>query len=104
MANSVTYMLSGGTGAVGLRVVQWMAEQGARHFILRVVVVSPLSGASELKELRSLQRFGVHVHIAKADVGNIADVKRSYDEARKKTKDKYASACQSQRDRDADAH
>ncbi len=28
----------------------------------------------------------------------------SGDAARKKTKDKYASACQSQRDRDADAH
>ena len=80
--NSVTYMLSGGCGAVGLRVVQWMAEQGARYFILLSRRGESALRASELKELRSLERFGVHIHIAKADVGSKADVKRSYDEAR----------------------
>jgi len=72
---NATYMLSGGTGAVGLRVVQWMAEQGARYFILLSRRGEASVRASELAEIRALERFGVHVLIAKADVGDAASVK-----------------------------
>jgi len=72
---NATYMLSGGTGAVGLRVVQWMAEQGARYFILLSRRGESSVRASELAEIRALERFGVHVLIAKADVGSAEDVK-----------------------------
>ena len=77
-----TYMMSGGTGAVGLRMVQWMSEQGARYFILLSRRGESSVRPSELRELRALERFGVKVLIAKADVGNAADIAAAYALAR----------------------
>ena len=77
-----TYMMSGGTGAVGLRMVQWMAEQGARYFILLSRRGEGSVRPSELREIRALERFGVKVLIAKADVGNAEEVKAAYALAR----------------------
>ena len=77
-----TYMMSGGTGAVGLKMVQWMAEQGARYFILLSRRGEASVRASELRDLRALERFGVKVLIAKADVGRAEDVRAAYALAR----------------------
>ena len=77
-----TYMMSGGTGAVGLRMVQWMAEQGARYFILLSRRGQGSVRPSELKEIRALERFGVKVLIAKADVGDAESVRAAYALAR----------------------
>ena len=77
-----TYIMSGGTGAVGLKMVQWMAEQGARYFILLSRRGEASVRPSELRDLRALERFGVKVLIAKADVGRAEDVKAAYALAR----------------------
>ena len=77
-----TYMISGGTGAVGLKLVQWMAEQGARYFILLSRRGEASVRPSELRDLQALSRFGVHVLIAKADVGDAASVKAAFAQAR----------------------
>lgn len=67
-----TYLLTGGLGGFGLTVAQWMAEQGARHFVLmgRRGVHSPET-ARQVEELR---RAGAEVVVAQGDVSKVADV------------------------------
>lgn len=60
-----TYLIAGGTGAIGLRVAQWLAHRGARHLAL-LGRRSP----SELTQqaIQTLERSGVTVEILQADL------------------------------------
>jgi acyl transferase domain-containing protein/acyl carrier protein len=68
-----TYLITGGLGALGLLVAQWMVEQGARQLVL----TGRRSASTEIQEtLRQLEQKDVKVLIAQADVSNEADMVR----------------------------
>ena len=60
-----TYLITGGLGAIGLKVAQWLVEQGAKHLVLL-----NRSGASAIEEehLTPLTRDGAYVRVAQVDV------------------------------------
>ncbi|MEL6471538.1 MAG: aminotransferase class I/II-fold pyridoxal phosphate-dependent enzyme [Cyanobacteria bacterium J06623_4] len=61
------YLITGGLGALGLQTAQWLAEQGASHLVL-LGRRSPSAAATET--LTQLQRAGITVDIAQADIAN----------------------------------
>ncbi|MEL6261458.1 MAG: aminotransferase class I/II-fold pyridoxal phosphate-dependent enzyme [Cyanobacteria bacterium J06626_6] len=61
------YLVTGGLGALGLQVAQWLAEQGARHLIL-LGRRSPAATAQET--LTKLEHSGVTVNIVQADIAH----------------------------------
>ncbi|MDJ0754430.1 MAG: type I polyketide synthase [Ardenticatenaceae bacterium] len=60
-----SYLISGGLGALGLRVAEWLAEQGAEHLLLLGRRGPDEAAAAKVSELR--QR-GVAVQIVQVDV------------------------------------
>jgi NADPH:quinone reductase-like Zn-dependent oxidoreductase/acyl carrier protein len=68
-----TYLVTGGLGALGIRVAQWMADAGAR-----TIVLTGRSAPSDRARtaIAELERAGVEVVIAQADVAKAADVDR----------------------------
>jgi NAD(P)-dependent dehydrogenase (short-subunit alcohol dehydrogenase family)/acyl carrier protein len=63
-----TYLITGGLGALGLRVAQWMVERGARHLVLTSRRGADDPAAQEA--LAGLERAGAEVWIRKADVAD----------------------------------
>ena len=78
---SVCYILSGGTGALGLQLVQHMSAHGARHFILLSRQGTASLRASDATMLARLERFGIRIYVAKADVAKRDDMDRVLREA-----------------------
>jgi len=68
-----TYLVTGGLGALGLNVAQWLAEKGARHLML-VGRSAPSDGARE--KIEKLEQLGCIVSIGQCDVSNRSDVVR----------------------------
>ena len=69
---NASYLITGGLGGLGLRIAQWMAENGAQH-----IVLAGRSGASkpEAQEaVKQLEASGVKVLTVKADVSLREDV------------------------------
>jgi len=71
VSSQATYLITGGLGALGLEVALWLVEQGARYLVL-----VGRRGASPQAQatLDHLQRLGVEVLVAQADVAKAADV------------------------------
>lgn len=76
-----SYLITGGLGALGLKVAGWLVEQNARHLVL--VGRSDPTAAVEA-ELATLEQAGATVQVFKADVSNrdeiaqvLAEIKRS---------------------------
>ncbi|MCP4347107.1 MAG: SDR family NAD(P)-dependent oxidoreductase [Desulfobacterales bacterium] len=73
-----SYLITGGLGSLGIRLANWMAEHGARYLIL-----TGRSGAStkESQEaVNQLEKAGVRVMVAKADVTDKDDLARVFKE------------------------
>lgn len=66
-----TYLITGGLGALGMKVALWMTGQGVRHLVL-----TGRSGASHhaMQSLKRMEKMGVKVLVAKADVANERDM------------------------------
>lgn len=65
LSPEATYLITGGTGGIGLRVARWAVEQGARH----VVLVSRRGATAEAQALAAeLGEQGAEVRILPADV------------------------------------
>ncbi|MBD2523535.1 type I polyketide synthase [Nostoc sp. FACHB-133] len=66
-----TYLITGGLGALGLQVAQWMVAQGAKNLVLtgRRGVVGDTQVA-----INQLQQAGAKVLVVTADVSNTEDV------------------------------
>lgn len=62
-----TYLITGGLGALGLQIAQWLVQQGVRHLVL--VNRSPASGQTQII-LDHLKQKGVTVKVAQADVSS----------------------------------
>jgi len=68
-----TYLVTGGLGALGLRVAQWLADEGARHLVLTGRNAPNPTAEAAIAQLREA---GVAVEIVAADVAQAADVER----------------------------
>ena len=71
------YLITGGWGALGLQVAQWLAEKGAKQLVL--------TGRSEpspqaLKIISNLQRSGTQIKIIKADLSDSDQVNHIFTE------------------------
>jgi acyl transferase domain-containing protein/acyl carrier protein len=68
-----SYLITGGLGALGLRVASWLIERGARHLML-----VGRRGAEGIREdaLEELRQKGAEVRVCKADVSIPGDVAR----------------------------
>ncbi|HAX78173.1 MAG TPA: hypothetical protein DCY88_20720, partial [Cyanobacteria bacterium UBA11372] len=67
-----TYLITGGLGALGLTVAQWMVEKGAKKLVL-----IGRRGASEQvqKTLSCMEELGAKIFVAQADVANETDMR-----------------------------
>ncbi len=65
------YLITGGLGALGLKVAGWLAEQGARHLVL-LGRRSPSKTAQQTVD--DLQHSGAKVQIIQADISNLSDL------------------------------
>jgi acyl transferase domain-containing protein/acyl carrier protein len=72
-----TYLVSGGLGALGLLTAKWMVKKGARHLVL--LGRSEPDDATK-KVLEDMQREGVEVVAAQADVSNSLQLETVLDE------------------------
>jgi NAD(P)-dependent dehydrogenase (short-subunit alcohol dehydrogenase family)/acyl carrier protein/uncharacterized protein YidB (DUF937 family) len=72
-----TYMITGGLGGLGLKLAEWMVEQGARHLVL--MSRSGSSGAAR-EAVNNLERAGAKVLVAKGDVSCEGDVARIFEQ------------------------
>ncbi|TBR57189.1 hypothetical protein B4U84_26495 [Westiellopsis prolifica IICB1] len=72
-----TYLITGGLGALGLQVAQWMVEQGVQH-----IVLAGRCGASKAAQeiINKLEHTGTQILIVKADISNLEDITRLLDE------------------------
>ncbi|OAD24132.1 beta-ketoacyl synthase [Candidatus Thiomargarita nelsonii] len=68
-----TYLITGGLGGLGLRVAQWMLEQGVQH-----IVLTGRCGASEEVQatVNQLEQSDAQIRVIKADVSRREDVER----------------------------
>jgi acyl transferase domain-containing protein len=72
-----SYLITGGLGALGLRVARWLVEQGARHLVL----VGRRGATPEAQAVVSgLEGGGARVMVVKADVSKCEDVARVLEE------------------------
>jgi thioester reductase-like protein len=72
-----TYLITGGLGALGLTVAQWMVERGAKKLVL-----IGRRGASDRvqKTLSRMEELGAKIFVAQADVANEADMRGVLDQ------------------------
>jgi acyl transferase domain-containing protein len=69
-----TYLITGGLGALGLRVAQWMVERGARHLML----VGRRNASEDARAvLASLEQAGAQVVVVPADVSSPGHMARA---------------------------
>jgi acyl transferase domain-containing protein/acyl carrier protein len=66
-----TYLVTGGLGALGLRVADWLVQRGARHLLLLGRRAPSDEAERELARLRDL---GANVHIGRADLADAAEL------------------------------
>ncbi|MBW4479949.1 MAG: type I polyketide synthase [Tolypothrix brevis GSE-NOS-MK-07-07A] len=66
-----SYLITGGLGALGLQVAQWLVEQGARHLVL-----TGRHDASNIaqKVISQFENAGIKVLVVKTDVSHFQDV------------------------------
>lgn len=71
------YLITGGLGALGLKVARWMVEQGARHLILL-----GRRGASSQTQaaIRDMEQLGANILVTQADVSNHRDMVAVFEE------------------------
>jgi myxalamid-type polyketide synthase MxaE and MxaD len=74
-----TYLITGGCGALGLRVAAWLVDRGARHLVL---VGRRGPGPSAEPAILALESAGARVRIVRADVASRSDMEKLFGELR----------------------
>jgi FkbH-like protein len=72
-----SYLITGGLGTLGLKIVRWMFDKGARHLIL-TGRGAPTEASCVV--LNQLKEAGAHLLIASADVASIEQMARVFAE------------------------
>jgi acyl carrier protein len=71
LRRDATYLITGGLGVLGLRVAQWMIEQGAQHLVL----TGRRGASSQVQDiLTQMEQTGAQIIVARADVSQAADI------------------------------
>ncbi|PCI41084.1 MAG: hypothetical protein COB51_14325, partial [Moraxellaceae bacterium] len=73
-----SYVVSGGLGALGLRLAEWLIEQGARHLLL---LGRNVATADKQQRIDKMQSGGAHVEVQNIDVSDqqaLASTIKSY--------------------------
>jgi malonyl CoA-acyl carrier protein transacylase len=72
-----TYLITGGLGALGLKIAQWLVEQGVRHLVL-----TSRREASEKARaaLARMEELGAQVVVARADVAEWGEMVKLFEE------------------------
>jgi malonyl CoA-acyl carrier protein transacylase len=72
LSSDGSYLITGGTGAIGLRMAEWLVDRGARH----VVLVSRRGDTDERTRaaIDALSKRGAEVRVAACDVSRAAEV------------------------------
>jgi acyl transferase domain-containing protein len=73
MRHDGTYLITGGLGALGLRIARWMVHRGARDLVL-LGRSNPSSTAQAV--IAELRRRGATVTVERADIADAADLRR----------------------------
>lgn len=71
-----SYLISGGLGALGLRVAEMIASRGARRISL---IGRSAPSNTALKAIRTIERTGAEVRVFKADISNREAVREALD-------------------------
>ena len=66
-----TYLVTGGLGALGLKLARWLAERDAGHIVL-IGRSEPSSDA--LKQTAALEKDGARILVGRADVGKLGEL------------------------------
>jgi myxalamid-type polyketide synthase MxaB len=68
-----SYLVTGGLGALGLKVAHWLIKEGAQHLVL-----TGRSGANQAakKVINQLEQAGAKISLIRADVANREEVKK----------------------------
>ncbi len=74
-----TYLVTGGLRGLGLLTAKWLVEKGARHLAL-LGRSQPTPAA--LQEIEALETDGVKVCVLRADVSNVEDLRRAFEQIR----------------------
>ena len=69
---NATYLITGGTGALGLQVAQWLANQGAKHITL-LSRNNPSKSAQQTIE--NITQSGVSINTVQTDIANLSKLK-----------------------------
>ncbi|MBV8886874.1 MAG: SDR family NAD(P)-dependent oxidoreductase, partial [Chroococcidiopsidaceae cyanobacterium CP_BM_RX_35] len=79
LRSSSTYLITGGLGALGLQIAQWMVEAGARYLVL-----TGRRGASTQAQetITCMEQTGAKVLVAQADVSDEKDMVRVLEEVK----------------------
>ncbi|MEN8215014.1 MAG: type I polyketide synthase [Pseudomonadota bacterium] len=72
-----SYLISGGTGALGLQVAQWLVEQGARHLLL--LSRSGISSSAAQEIISKMEQSGAKILIIKVDVAEQSALNQALD-------------------------
>jgi acyl carrier protein len=68
-----SYLITGGLGALGLRIARWMVDRGARHLTL-VGLTGASDSEARASAIRDLERLGAAVEVVQADVADAAQI------------------------------
>ena len=68
-----TYLVTGGLGALGVAVSEWLARRGARH----VVVMGRRDAAGAAPAIAAIEAAGAAAHFVRGDVAHAGDVARA---------------------------
>jgi amino acid adenylation domain-containing protein len=72
-----SYLITGGLGALGLKVARWMVEQGAKHLIL---TSRHAASIAEQETLNQIEQAGGKILVAQADVSLQEDMVKLFEE------------------------
>ena len=71
--SDATYLITGGLGALGLKVAQWLGSQGAKNIVLTSRRAASPEKAETLEKIKST---GANVVVAQADVSSESEIKQ----------------------------
>lgn len=77
LSPDATYLITGGLGALGLRVAEWLVQRGARYLVL---VGRRGADAQGLAAIARLEQAGATIQVARADVAEESDMARVLEE------------------------
>ncbi|MDZ7269344.1 MAG: SDR family NAD(P)-dependent oxidoreductase [candidate division KSB1 bacterium] len=68
-----SYLITGGMGALGLKVAEWLVEHGARHLVL---VGRSAPSPKAARAIAEMERAGAQITIARGDISREDEVRR----------------------------